>query len=111
MEQFDGLKRRQRLSDESDTRECPALPEGFGWPAVWAFVTQGAWEDGSPRVTGTILLFWERGRLKACLSDRDAQAVAFVTLTGAGDPLDELEDALRADNIDWRAQKPWNKRK
>jgi len=52
-----------------------------------------------------MMLFSEHGRLKACLNDRDCEAVAFLTLQGYEEPLDEVEMALRGDNLDWRQMK------
>jgi hypothetical protein len=72
---------------------------------------QPVWEDGTTRVPGTLLIFSEQGRLKACLGDRDSESVGFVTLQGGLDPLDELEGALRDDRIDWRASSSRNRRK
>jgi len=108
---FDGLKRKPVMGEDGDSPKCPARPLTWPWSAIWSFLTQRAWEDGNERQTGTVLLFWEQGRLKACLSDRDAQAVGFVTLEGLSDPFDELENALRSDHIDWRAHRSANKRK
>jgi hypothetical protein len=109
--EFRGLVRRTASEGEGGDQACPPCPSDFPWPALWAFLTQARWDGGEPRVTGTLLVFSEGSRLKACLNDRDVGASGFVTLTGAGDPFDELEDVLKADTVDWRWSSRNQKRK
>jgi len=71
-------------------------------PVLWEFLTTVVWDDGERRTTGTVLYFFDEGRLKACLSDRDSDRVAFVT-AGTWEELQEAIDAGLADgSLDWR---------
>lgn len=69
------------------------------------FLTQAIWEDGKPRVPGTIVLFAEEGSFKACLCDKDSDSVGFVTSPVASALLSAVEGALSADQVDWRRNK------
>lgn len=71
-------------------------------PLTHAFLCLEKWPDGSARRTGTLLLFVDQGKLKACVTDRDAQLVAFVSGDSLPGLLDALERGLRDDTLDWR---------
>lgn len=75
-------------------------------PALVEFLTLSQWEDGSLRETGTVLLFAEDGVWKACLNDRDAAKVAFVSGTSLEDVLVRAEAGLEEGDLDWRGRKP-----
>jgi len=75
------------------------------WPHVFDFLTQLRWEDGTPRQVGTVVLFVEDGKPKACLSDKDADEVCFVTGGGFLEALDLAEAGLGMDKLDWRHSK------
>lgn len=85
-----------RLPAEEDVRAFPALAE---------FLAASTWEDGAPRVTGSMLLFFESGRWKACLSDREQGLVAFLTLPSLSSALSCAEEALRDQGLEWRAKR------
>lgn len=71
-------------------------------PALWEFLTLSAWEDGSPRETGTFLIFSEDGKVKGCLCNRDTGHVGFVSADGWVSLLEAVEAALMNDSVDWR---------
>lgn len=76
------------------------------YPNVWAFLFQSSWEDGSAREVGSLTLFGDGGRLKACVNDKDGHRVAFVTGAGLDELLEVLEVGLESDGLDWRAVRP-----
>ena len=82
--------------DETDAQLFPALVE---------FLTVDVWPDGTERRTGTVLLFLDQGRIKACLADRDQDVVLFTTVDALGTALEAVEDALRDPKGDWRPSK------
>lgn len=82
--------------DADDARDFPALLE---------FLGSTTWPDGSPRVTGTLILMVEEGRPKMCLSDRDQALVLFATVPSLSLALVSAEDHLRDPGADWRASK------
>lgn len=65
-------------------------------------LTARRYADGTPRDVSTITLFWEHGRWKVCLNDRDNGKVAFLTTSELTHLWDELEAALQARTLDWR---------
>lgn len=73
-------------------------------PCLWEFLTLSAWDDGVPRTTGTLLVFCDAGRLKACLTDRDASESAFVSASSWASLLSLLEGGLQEQSLDWRAK-------
>lgn len=75
------------------------------YPNLFSYLTQDAWEDGSTRVTSTILFFVERGELKCCISDRDAQRSAFLTGSDFQALLEAVEHGLEEDALDWRQKR------
>jgi hypothetical protein len=72
-------------------------------PNVAHFLCQRKWEeDGKPRVPGSITLFAEQGKLKACCNDKAMNRVGFVAADSLKELLDVLERKLADDSIDWR---------
>lgn len=74
-------------------------------PHVGEFLTSVTWDDGTPRVPGSIIVFAEDGRVKACLNDKDACAVAFVTGGSLPDLVRVIEEQLEGGLLDWRGSK------
>lgn len=75
-------------------------------PTLHEFLTLSSWEDGCRRVLGTVSLFWEDGRFKAWLNDKDgtrACCVSSETLSGLFLTMDER---LLADDLEWRKARP-----
>lgn len=80
------------------------------WPDLAAFLTQATWEDGSPRATGTAMVFTEEGRWKVWLHDRDAGQGCFVSGATLGEALGAAEAAAAGEAGDWRADRKGGKR-
>lgn len=72
------------------------------FPALVEFLSLTKYSDGSSRQPGTVMLFVDAGRLKACLNCKDEGLVAFVTLEGIGDAMARLERAITDGRCDWR---------
>jgi hypothetical protein len=96
----------------------PIIPQGPGgviqqpaeewaaeYPHVWEFISLDKWEDGSPRIPGSITLFAEDGAWKACLNDKGMQLVAFVTARSAEGLFEAMQGALMTGLADWRKSK------
>jgi hypothetical protein len=83
------------------------------FPALSAFCRDQAYDDGTVRETGTILLFTEDGRYKAWLHDRDGACSCFVSNTTLTGLLLAAEAALVDEGLDWRADREdgWRKKK
>jgi hypothetical protein len=80
------------------------------FPALAEFLGEGKWEDGSPRATGTVLVFCEAGKLKACLNDRDSEMNAFYAADSWAGLWDGLEAKLRNGGLDWRRKGTWKRK-
>lgn len=79
------------------------------FPALLEFLTASRWPDGVPRQPGTLLMFFDQGKCKACLSDRDQSLVGFVTADGLADAILTVEHVLAAGEVDWRPMRPKRK--
>lgn len=88
--------------------EQPA--QGGEWekkfPALLEHLTLTEWEPGVPRKTSSLSIFTDEGVWKCCLSDRDTKRVAFFSVKTPEALLPQLERALQADTLDWRAMRP-----
>jgi hypothetical protein len=81
------------------------------YPFLWEFVARIRWAvspgDGestqTEREPGSMIIFVDDlCLLKACLSDKETQQVAFVSGDSLEGLLEALEKGLRDDRLDWR---------
>lgn len=50
---------------------------------------------------GSVLLFFEGGRLKCCLMDKYRQTKCFLTLDSLSDPLGDIEVTMKRGEMEW----------
>ena len=81
------------------------------FPALCEFLTCPCWPDGTRRVTGSLTVFVDEGRFKVWLSDRDQGLGAVVTISSLLQLLQDVEDSLAEDTVDWRVPKDRKGRK
>lgn len=97
---------RKLLDSDGKGSACTSAFEDEGFhkkmPSLWEFLAASHWEDGAPRETGTILIFVEDAKIKACLCNRDSGHVGFVTSDTLEGLLRATEKALCDDKVDWR---------
>jgi hypothetical protein len=74
-------------------------------PALAEWMTMMQWSDGRPRETSTVLLFFDTGMWKACLNDRDAGRVAFVSGASPASVLGLLDTQLQESAVEWRSSR------
>lgn len=74
------------------------------YPALWEYLTATEYAPGQPRVTSTLMLLTESGKVKGCVHDRDGNASAWFTSTSLRGLLDAIESALIEQTADWRAK-------
>ena len=60
---------------------------------------------GRARKTGTVLIFAEDAKWKACVNDRDGGYYAFHSAEGLESLLEALDGALKGGKLDWRESK------
>lgn len=75
------------------------------YPSLCEFLSSSQWADGSPRALGTLLVFLDQNRIKACLSDRDQGLVAFAVAGSISELLLTCDRLVSDPSTDWRAQK------
>jgi hypothetical protein len=73
------------------------------YPGLAEFLSCSVWDDGTVRVTGTLLLFADQGLWKVALHDRDGQRTAFFSGETVSDVLNVVDRALCDGRIGWRA--------
>jgi len=100
----------KRPVDATDSRNLSTVGADPGWskrwPALCSHLFDNKYDDGTPRVTSTLMILAELGVLKVCLNDRDAERSAWVSGRGVDEALDALEVGLVEDRLDWRARPP-----
>lgn len=77
-----------------------------GYPALFEFLTLDKWEDGAKRQRGTVTVFFEEGRWKCWVNDKDAARSACVTARTLDEVVSLTESGLVADSLDWRRARP-----
>jgi len=79
------------------------------YPSLWEFLTAQQWGNGDRRDTGTLLVFVEGPVVKACVKDKDASAVAFVSARTLKELLQAVDKGLESGGLDWRADRPFKR--
>ena len=74
------------------------------FPTLHDFLTLTGWA-GKQRKSGTILIFAEDNKWKACVNDRDGGFYAFASADAFQPLLEALETGLRKGGLDWRPSK------
>jgi hypothetical protein len=70
---------------------------------LWDFLASPVWPGTvDPREGGTVLLFFQDGKLKAMLNDKAQGQLAFLVLDVADDLLVQVDVALASPDTDWR---------
>jgi len=98
---------KKRSSDNGQSPERPPscrLTESL--PSLAEFLAEVAWPDGSPRQTGTLMVFVEDGRWKGWLHDRDQSCSCFVSNTTLSNLLSALDAGLADEGLEWRPDRP-----
>jgi len=101
---------RPKLGELVGRREPPINdPEtAKRYPTLYEYLTVTKYNDGSPRVTATLLLFVDDGALKGCLNDRDNNRSAFISAPSLLSLLEQLDIGLREDALDWKRKGSYN---
>ncbi len=110
---YEMLKRQQRAEAAPGPVDLGQVHKDLAkYPDLCDFLFLSRWpEDGTPRETGTVLLFGDGPFLKCMLNDRSQALVAFLTIE-PGKPLwKTLDEAVCSPGTDWRPAKKFEKRK
>lgn len=92
--------------------DAPLKPMANAWdakdvfkvdmPNIYEFLTATRWDDGSPRMPGSMSIFVQVGVLKACINDKELKRVAFVEAPTWDELLAQIDMAICDDNTVWR---------
>jgi hypothetical protein len=74
-------------------------------PTLVEYLTIGTWEDGEPRELSTLNIFRQDGHWKLWLNDRACSRFTCVSGATVEDAVHSLEEALAADEVEWRVPK------
>jgi hypothetical protein len=100
------IRRRERASNGDVNWEGLCSEEFvFAFPSVLEFVSRCSWEQGVPRLTGTIMLLVDGGLWKLWCHDRDSGESLFVSGQALEEALRSLEGHLSQGTGDWRQDK------
>lgn len=72
------------------------------YPNLYAFLSDSLWDDGSKRVTGSMLLCVDAGVLKCWVNDKAYHRSAWVSSPSFTGLLRLLDDRLGDDALPWR---------
>lgn len=72
---------------------------GADYPRLFEMFTVTEYEDGTSRDTSSISVFYDEGRLKLCLNDKQEGFSAFVTANSVEEGLLALEVGLEEDRL------------
>lgn len=73
------------------------------YPNIYSFLMDTKYEDGSPRVQGSISIFVSGYSLKFAVNDKDRGLVAFVNSPTFFELMTIVDDGIRDDSLDWKA--------
>jgi hypothetical protein len=87
-------------------------PIAMDYPDVWDWITEQSYDDGKARKPGTLSIFSGLdGTIRACITDKDTNEIAFITAGNLTDLLKGLQTGLANGNLDWRIPRPTNRKK
>lgn len=105
--------KRSEMTPEGHRQSTPDSESVERWPALVEFLAEEFWPDGKARRTGSLTLFFDTGRWKVALNDRDQDTVGFGSCASLASLLDWVDRALRDGTLDWRhtGRGPSNRRR
>lgn len=107
-----GFIHRSQADGSRPDQACDIVKEAMRgtWPALAEYLFDDHWPEGGARVTSTVLVCVDEGRLKACINDRANERSAWVSGSSLIDLFTTLDAALATDSAAWRAS-GWRKGK
>jgi hypothetical protein len=76
--------------------------DAAAFPELVEFLTLEKFADGTSRMTGSLLIFVQDGRLKVMFSDREEDLVAFRSFDSLDGLLVACNQDIKQDLLDWR---------
>lgn len=102
----DDMLRRPLPGERSGPKEAVFNDADFfaTYPQTAAQLRQMTYDDGSQRVTSTLLVFCDQQVLRVCLNDRDNNRSVFFTGETLEAALLAMENALASNTVEWRTR-------
>ncbi len=99
-----GLLKRPVVREPSGLPSLSAdSPLARSYPALFAFLVEATWDDGSPRETGTVMLLSGDGLVKLWLHDRNGVgSSAWASGEALEDALAAADDLIASGGGEWR---------
>lgn len=91
-------------AEKSKAAKCTDAHFAKSYPAVAEYLTAIAYPDGQQRATAAIYLFFEGGRFRASLNDRDQELVVWADSDTFVGLLEALEGLVSDSKCPWRAK-------
>lgn len=112
----DAMKFLRKVAAAEGTKSVVVCEDARLWslahPALWEYLTEQQWEDGTARETAMLCVFVEEGMFKACLQDRALARSLWASGGSPDDVLADLEEILQSgDDSRWRAARQQGKGK
>lgn len=79
-------------------------------PTVSAYLSMDAWCDGEVRERSTLIILFQDGQYKICLSDKNDGMTLWAASNTFLGLLEALESRLTEATPDWRKQRQWKKK-
>lgn len=100
------MKRPQEQSTKQKGKwQCPDKEFLKLYPSIAAYLCDDVWEDGKAREVSVLSINFSQGCCSISLADKDLEQSCYTTSKSLQDALQELEQALAADKVTWRAWK------
>lgn len=80
----------------------PPASDATALPALVEFLSASRYADGVERVTGTLTVFFEQGKWKCCLNDRDQEVCGWIAVSELVDLPLALDLLMQEGKVDWR---------
>lgn len=102
----------RRKKSVSKAKKASAGKSAFAkeHPAIWEYLSLDTGKDGGKRDTASLTIFVDEGQLKCCVSDKEAQEVAFWSAETWEELIAGVEADLSVGEGDWRASKKFSKK-
>lgn len=100
------LRRPSSPSKDAKVPTCPIDPAfQQDFPTLAAYLGDDVWEDGSPRLRSTLIVFAEDDLYKMCLTDKDSDQTLWVASKTMWGLLGAMEGRLNDPDAEWRKRK------
>lgn len=100
------LKKPSATSTSPGSSSDPAgNPSYVHFPCITSHLAQDAWEDGSDREPGTVLIVFSEGVFRACMIDKNTDSTCWTSCEHLEHLLQCLEETLSAERVRWSKRK------